>query len=165
MRQIIYGFCALSLAACTSPEGGQQASLPSLAEDRTKPQMALADHILGSFFASDVGPRSTTCIATHDGREEVALAPEDELELMMRYPALAPFARCALIDGAWQDAETGAPAMVFSLHTFSCADLATCNGFGGFMSGRTSSLTSRYSMDYDGRAWNFTRDDRLIGEE
>lgn len=164
IRQLSAIALGIALASCTSAEVSPEDSYPSLAADKSKPQMALADHILGNYFASESGPRLTTCISTNDGRSEVALAPEDELELMLRYPSLAPFSRCGLIDGAWQDVDTGQPAIVFTLHTFSCADLATCSGFGGFMSGDTSSMTSRYSMDYDGREWNFTRDDRLIGE-
>ncbi len=69
------------------------------------------------------------------------------------------------IDGGWQDADTGAPAAVFTLHSFSCADLATCSGFGGFMAGATSSMTSRYDMQFDGRRWNITRDDQIIADQ
>jgi hypothetical protein len=101
------------VAACAPPAEESQESppdLPSLAADRARPQLALADHLLANYFASDVVMRPTVCIATTDGREDVALEAGWERELMARYEALAPFARCALLNGVWQDAETGSEA-------------------------------------------------------
>ena len=84
---------------------------------------------------------------------------------MTQYSALAPFARCGMVDGAWQDSETGDPAMVFNIHSFTCSDDAHCSGFGGYMAGNSSSISSRYVMEWGGEGWTFTRDDRLVGAE
>ena len=161
---------ALLLAGCAHPEEPAQdddagTDLPSLAADRAQPQLALADHLLGNYFASDVSMRPTVCVAVSDGREDVALEPAHERELMMRYEALSPLSGCALIDGGWQDAVSNEPALVFTIHSFTCADADHCTGFGSYVSGRQSSLSSRYTMLYEGGAWGFTRDDRLLGAE
>ncbi|MFC3097614.1 hypothetical protein [Alteraurantiacibacter palmitatis] len=167
MKRLIAACVALSLGGCTSADKEASDSpprLPPLDSEIEMPQLALADHVLGTYFASDVAMRPTVCIATTDGREEVALEQGWERELMARYPALAPFSRCALLDGVWQDAETGEPAMVFSLHSFTCTTANSCSGFGQYMFGQTTSPTSRYKLDWGGKRWNFTRDDRLLGE-
>lgn len=163
------GLAMLLLAtACsqTSGAGTESASaMPPLDNDIEKPQLALADHVIGSYFASDLAMRPTVCIATTDGREEVALEQGFERELMTRYPALAPFSRCALLDGSWQDAETGDPAMVFSLHTFTCTTANSCSGFAHYMFGQETSPASRYQLDWGGKRWVFTRAEPLIGED
>ena len=158
------------LAGCVPPEDAVQGSaagtrLPSLAADRAQPRLALADHLLGNYFASDVSTRPTVCVAVNDGREDVALDPALERELMMRYEALSPLSGCALIDGGWQDAVSNEPALVFTIHSFTCADADHCTGFGSYVSGRQSSLSSRYTLLYEGDAWGFTRDDRLLGAQ
>lgn len=168
MKRILAAALLLGPAACSHADDEAADSppdLPSLAMDKERPQLALADHLLANYFASDVALRPTVCVSTTDGREDVALEASWERELMARYEALSPFSRCALIDSAWQDAETGDPAMVFSLHTFSCTTIASCSGFGGYVAGATSSLSSRYAMEWDGQRWLFTRDDRLLGAE
>lgn len=169
MKRLIAASLVLGLvAACAPPAEESQESppdLPSLAMDRDRPQLALADHLLANYFASDVAMRPTVCIATTDGRDDVALEAGWERELMSRYEALAPFSRCALLDGVWRDAETGEPAMVFTLHTFTCTDELSCNGFGGYMAGATSSMSSRYTLQWDRDRWLFTRDDRLLGDQ
>ncbi|TIX50254.1 hypothetical protein [Alteraurantiacibacter aquimixticola] len=169
MRGSIAAVTLLGLAACTTaPEsdGGEGVGEVSpFATDQSRPLLALFDHLLGNYFASDVGARPTICVASHDGRSEVALPAAEELELMTRYGSLAPFARCGFVDGRWQDTETGETAMLFRIHSFTCANEANCTGFGGYVSGQTSSLSSRYTMQYADGAWQFDRDDRLIGEE
>ncbi len=169
LARLATGVAAILLAtACSQTEGvgaDSASALPPLDNDIEKPQLALADHVLGNYFASDLALRSTVCIATTDGREEVALEQGFERELMTRYPALAPFSRCALLDGTWQDAETGDPAMVFSLHTFTCTTANSCSGFAHYMFGQASSPASRYQLDWGGKRWVFTRDERLMGEQ
>ncbi|GAA0277391.1 hypothetical protein GCM10009127_17720 [Alteraurantiacibacter aestuarii] len=167
MNRLLTTGAVLLLASCAVPEDPVPTpdnGLPSLAADRSQPQLALMDHILGNYFASDVPLRPTICASTHDGRSEVALAPEAELALMTRYEALAPFARCASIDGVWQDSETGGPAMVFTIHSFSCPDADHCSGFGGYVAGQTNSMSVQYTMAFADGGWTFTRDPRLIGE-
>ncbi len=158
----------LLLTACTYPEetpGDARPSLPVLAADQSKPQLALMDHVLGNYFASDIPNRPTICVSANDGRNEEALVAEDERALIMRYEALAPFSRCALIDNGWRDAETEEPAMVFIMHSFTCSDDSTCSGFVSYMAGRVSSPTSLYRMSYMDGTWVFERDDRLIADE
>ncbi len=158
----------LLVTACSQTEGvgaDSASTMPPLNEDIEKPQLALADHVLGNYFASDLAMRPTICIATTDGREEVALEQGLERELMTQYPALAPFSRCALLDGSWQDAETGDPAMVFSLHTFTCTTANSCSGFAHYMFGQETSPARRYQLDWGGKRWVFTSDQRLIGEQ
>jgi hypothetical protein len=169
MHRAGFAVVLLMLAACVPPEQAQDGSspkpLPPLAADKGAPLLALADHLLGQYFASDVAGDTTVCIGAHDGREEDALPPADEVALMMRHPALSPFASCGQVDGAWRDADSGDPAMVFTIHSFSCADADTCSGFGGYMAGASSSPSARYTMLWDGEAWQFTRDQRLLGGE
>ncbi|MCL6252076.1 hypothetical protein M3P36_13600 [Altererythrobacter sp. KTW20L] len=162
--------CILLFAGCThQEEKGRESdsgsNLPALAADKSEPLLALADHLLANYFASDVATRPTVCIAVSDGREEVAKDPGDERELMMRYEALSPLSGCALIDGGWQDAVSGEPALVFSVHSFTCADAERCSGFASYMSGAQSTPSNRYTMEWDGSAWTFERDERLLGAE
>lgn len=161
---------ALLLAGCAHPEEQEQdtqagTALPSLGADQSQPLLALADHLLGNYFASDVASHPTVCLAVSDGREDVALDPEAERELMMRYEALSPLSGCALVDGGWQDAETAEHALVFTINSFTCADDAHCTGFGSYMSGGQSSPSARYTLLFENDAWGFTRDDRLMGAE
>jgi hypothetical protein len=158
----------LAVTACTHPDDGEpvpEEALPSLGIDQSEPLLALVDHMLGTYFASDVSLRPTVCASTHDGRSEVALTPDAERELMTRYEALAPFARCAWLDKGWQDSETGEPAMVFNVHHFTCTDDSNCSAFGGFVDGDNSSLTYLYTMNYAEGAWQFRRESQIIMDE
>ena len=158
---------ALLAASCTYP-GDPQADmpddLPDLAADRARPQLALMDHILGEYFAQDVPQRPTVCASATDGRNQEAFPQGQEVLLIERHKALAPFARCAYIDNAWQDSDTGEPAMVFNLHNFTCASETNCTGFGGYAMGVTSSMTYRYTMEYSGGRWSFARDPMLTAQ-
>ncbi len=168
MRTWLVPLALLAITACSHPDDGEpvpEDALPSLAADQSGPLLALVDNMLMTYFASDVSTRPTICASTHDGRSEVALAPKAERELMTRYEALAPFSRCAWLDGGWQDAETGEPAMVFNVHHFTCTDEANCTAFGGFVDGNDSSLTYRYAMNYADGAWQFRRDSQIIADE
>ena len=157
---------SLLLTACVYPpeSDGALPAMPSLAKRHDNPQLALMDHVLAEYFTSDIANRPTACAAVLDGREEVALPPEDERELIARYEALAPFSRCGLIDGTWQDTETGEPAMVFTLHSFSCPDADHCTAFGGYIAGGVSSMSYRYEMTFEDDAWSITRDRNLLAE-
>lgn len=168
MKRISAAILALAVANCAPPQEPDSAmgnELPSLAADQTKPLLALMDHILGSYFTSDVPFAPTICASVHDGRSEVAFDAGDELELMTRYESLAPFARCASLGNGWQDSETGDPAMVFNIHSFTCASETECTGFGGYVAGQTSSMSNLYTMAYADGTWSFTRDPRLVGEQ
>ncbi len=168
MLRLVFLAPVLALTACVYPDDSvpaPESDVPSLGSDQSQPQLALMDHLLGTYFASDVPSRPTICAATHDGRSEVALAPEAERALMSRYDSLAPFTRCAWLEEGWQDSETGEPAMVFTVHSFSCTATDNCSGFGGYIAGQTSSMSNLYTMRYTGGAWAFDRDPRLVGEQ
>lgn len=157
---------ALALGACVYTDAAMPAAndLPSLARQQDDPQLALMDHVLGAYFASDIASRPTVCASISDGGDPVALPPEDERALIERYPLLAPFARCAWSAEGWQDKQTGQPALVFQLHGFSCASQARCTGFAAYTSGNTASMTHRYTMDWRRDAWAFASDPRIIME-
>src|SRR5690606_29197472 len=87
----------LVLAGCLplAPTGSNALPpLPALAGQQGNPQLALLEHILTDYFASDITSRPTVCAAVHDGREELALSPEDEVALIERFDRLAPLSRC-----------------------------------------------------------------------
>lgn len=169
MKRLVPILGALALTAgCVYPEGDMAdasgSGLPSLALDGAEPRLALMDQVLGEYFASDIPNRPTVCAGVHDGRSEVALPPEQERALIARYEALAPLSRCGWIDNAWRDSETGEPAIVFTVHSFTCASEESCSGFSSYTAGQTASMSYRYTMEWDGARWRFTRDPRLIGE-
>ena len=160
---------AVALAGCTMPQEGSSTHSPkdlsSLAAQQDQPLLALADHVLGGYFASDVVSQPTVCLAVHDGREEAALPPEDERALMMRYVRLSPMSRCVRQGPSLIDGETREPALLFQLHSFTCADSEHCTGFSGYEAGDQQSPTSLYRMTWDGAAWQFQRDQRLLGDQ
>ena len=158
---------AMLATGCTyseQPETAAQGTLPDLAAARDNPRLALMSHMLGDYFAQDVPLRPTVCASAIDGRNQEAFAQDDEVKLIERYEALAPFSRCAYIDDAWQDSDTGERAIVFSLHNFTCSSATRCTGFGGYTMGVTSSMTYRYTMDYTGGRWTVERDPMLLAE-
>lgn len=167
MKRLAVFVTGLVLAACapTGEPGAEEAPVMSpLAADQSAPLLALADHMLAEYFASDIANRPTTCLSTSDGREDVALSPDDELALMQRHEALAPFARCAWTPEGWTDQESGEPAIVFSVRTLTCASDSECTAWGSYTAGMTASPSSLYTMHYNDGAWSFERDDRLLGD-
>jgi hypothetical protein len=165
MRLWLSGLIVLLLAGCqvhpfyrASPK-----ELPSLRLQQGQPLLALADHLLRNYYASDVVSQPTVCLAVNDGREGVALPPQDERALMMRHVRLSPFSRCIRDGLSVVDGETGAPALVFALHSFTCADASHCTGFSGYDVGDQQALSSLHRMTWDGAAWQFEQNRRLIG--
>ena len=157
---------SLALAACV-PVAEQAAKMPplrALSGQQDNPRLALLEHVLGSYFTSDITNRPTICAAVHDGREEDALAPEDEIALIERFERLAPLSRCTLATSGWRDAETDEPALVFSLHSFTCAAADRCTGWAGYNAGAAASMSYLYAMDWGGNGWTFTRDPRALAQ-
>ena len=171
MFRAVAALALLALAGgCVYPEQEEEDALgghglPDLAADRPQPRLALMDHVLAEYFASDLGNRPTVCASVTDGRSEVALPPEQEQALIARYEALAPFSRCGWIDNAWRDIETGEPAIVFSIHSFTCPDEERCSAFAGYTAGQTNSMSYRYSMQWTGAEWSFERSPRIIADQ
>lgn len=159
MRLTIALLLALSLTGCavTPEEQDSPDQLPSLSADRGRPLLALADHVLEAYFASQSGAAPTVCLATSDGREEVALPPAEERDLMMRHVRLSPLSACKEADGAWVDAETGDPALVFAVHTLSCPDAERCTAFAGYRAGNQQAAADRYDLAWEGESWTYTR--------
>jgi len=151
----------LALVACTTP---QDDGPLTFVHDRSKPVAALVDHVLEGYFASPQHDGYTVCAATTDGREAAALPFEQEAALMARHVSLASFDACSLIDGAWQNVDSGTLAQVFEVHSFSCTDAEHCSGFVTFTRWNTVLGNSLYRMTYADGAWQFAQDRRLLGD-
>ena len=149
----------LSLPGCV-PVGDDDGLRPSPGREQDNPQLALLDHVLGEYVLREEAGVVTICAAVHDGREEVALTPAEEDVLLARYARLAPLAQCSLGREGWRDADSGAAARVFTLHSFACASASRCSGWAG----SAGSMSYRYAMDWDGARWTFARDSRLIAQ-
>ena len=157
---------SLALAGCAplAEQGGQMPTMPALAGQQGNPRLALLEHVLTGYFASDISNRPTICAAVHDGREEDALTPEDEIALIERFDRLAPLSRCTLTPEGWRDMETEEPALVFSLHSFSCAAPDRCTGWAGYNAGAAASMSYLYTMEWGGNTWTFARDPRALAQ-
>ncbi len=163
----LVSLAALALAGCVAAPVDTAVSpdpLPPLAGRLDAPRLAMMEHVLGTYFASDIPNPPTVCASWHDGREEEALPPEDELALISRFPQLAPMTRCSRTADGWRDAETEEAALVFTLHNFTCASEEDCSAWGGYRSNGDNSMSYLYRGNWDGAAWQFTRDPRIIAE-
>ena len=145
------------------PDGDEREMTP-LAADRAQPKLALVEHLLTNYFGSDIASPPTVCAALSDGRSQSALPPDQEIQLIERFPQLAPLSRCVWNGSAWRDSETEAPALVFTVHSFSCASETKCSGWAGYTAGDTSSPSALYRMEFAAGRWSFERDRRLIAE-
>ena len=167
MKRFAPHLLAALLAACVyeAPvDEASRADLPPLAMERAEPRLALAEHVLEEYFTSDIVAPPTICLAVSEGGALGALPPEQETALIARFPRLAPFSRCAWREGGWRDARTGEPALVFTIHGFTCESAEQCRGWASYTAGATSSPSALYRMTYRSGRWNFERDLRLIME-
>ena len=162
---------AMALTACVAPDDGLESSeqlpepVPSLVSERERPQLALLEHILTDYFASDIATRPTVCVSVVDNGEQRGLSDEEETALVLRFEQLAPFDRCQQQDGSWTDSESGKPALVFTMHSFACEQDTRCTGWAGYQTGAAGSMSYDYTMDWLGDEWTFARDPRLIADE
>ena len=165
-REAVYlaAMGGLLAAGCVPLADADIPALPALAKQQANPRVALLEHVLAGYFASDITNRPTVCAAVSDGREDDALPPEDEVALIERFDRLAPLSRCSLTPGGWQDADTEQPALVFSLHSFTCTSDASCNGWAGYTAGSAASMSYLYKMEWSGSEWAFTRDARALAQ-
>ncbi|MWV28229.1 hypothetical protein [Aurantiacibacter rhizosphaerae] len=167
MKRVILGGAALlTLSACVAAQGdvGSPDPLPPLAAQKDAPRLAMLEHVLDQYFASDIPNPPTVCASWHDGREEEALPPEEEVALISRFPSLAPMTRCTRTANGWRDAETEDAALVFTLHNFTCSSDQSCSAWGGYQSSGDNSMSYLYRGEWDGAEWQFTRDPRIIAE-
>ena len=155
MRKAIIPGLALTLGACISG-GGDPPPLPPLAEDREQPALALFEHVLTGYFAAFGANPPTTCAVLRPG----PLSDEQEEALIVRFVRLAPASRCTAIGGRWQDAITGTPAQVVEVYDFTCRSPTQCTGWAS----APGSPSARYSMQFEGARWSFTRDPRIIAQ-
>lgn len=164
MKRIVLAM-TLAIAGCTvTPAQPGPDRLAPLANRQDAPQLAMLEHILGEYFSADITNPPTVCAAVHDGREAVALSPQDETALIARYPQLAPLSRCTLSPNGWMDDETEQPALVFTLHSFTCPSDTRCTGWAGYRSSQSNSMSELYTAEWRGSRWHFTRDPRIIAE-
>ena len=154
MRKAIIGM-ALTLGACISG-GGEPPPLPPLAEDQSQPELALFEHVLTGHFASLGANPPTICAMLRPGR----LSDEQEEALIVRFVRLAPASRCEAAGSGWRDAITEEPAQVVEIYDFVCQSPTQCRGWVA----APGSPAARYAMRFEGSAWRFTRDPRLIAE-
>ena len=155
----------LLTVACAPPQSAEgPGTLPELALQKDKPAPALAEHLLLDYFGSDIVDPPTVCVAqqgetqgSYDG-----LPVDDEVALIERFPQLAPLSRCTLTNGTWQDSESGEPAMVFDIHSFTCSDDTHCSGWAGYTAGSEKGEYAQYDMTYADGRWAFERKDRRL---
>lgn len=155
----------LVLTGCVAmPPGGVPDAPTALAQRQDAPRLAILEHVLARYFTADITDPPTVCAAVHDGREEVALPTSEEVDLIERFPRLAPMSRCSLSPAGWVDDESGEPAMVFSLHGFTCPSTSRCTGWAGYRSSPSTSMSELYTAEWRGGAWQITRDPALIAQ-
>ncbi|OJU61111.1 MAG: hypothetical protein BGO08_08440 [Altererythrobacter sp. 66-12] len=145
-----------ALAGCVS-DGGAPPPLPPLAADSSRPLLALFEHVLTGYFA-EAGAQGPTVCATLSPKP---LSAEQEEALILRFVRLAPADRCRPADdGTWRDAITGEPAQTVRIYNFACREEAPCAGW-ATVPGRPA---TRYTLRFEGGAWRFDGDPRIIAE-
>lgn len=151
------------MADLAPTDAASPAGISPFAADAAAPAVALMDHVLGQYFASDISARPTVC-ASLSGDETGPFPADQEQALLARFPQLAPFSRCKWNGSAYEDARNGSSAMVFNAHSLACESTARCTAWAGYMAGNTSSIHALYTMVFEGGAWNFERDPRYIAQ-
>lgn len=145
----------LAVPACAPPL--QDASVPTLAQDRAAPGAALLEQALTGFFD---GPGAaadppTVCVELSPG----TLPAAQEEALMARFPRLAPRDRCEQAPGL-MDRITGERAVLLQAYGFTCSDPDHCTGWTN-APGRPA---TRWTMQWQDGAWTFASDRRLIAQ-
>ena len=155
-RDAVIGL-AIALGACVSGGGGPPAPAP-LAEDQAQPVLALFEHVLTGYFAGAGagagGP--TTCARL----SPTPLTAEQETALIARFVRLAPAERCIAAGQGTVDAITGAPAHLVEVYQFACQGAGPCSGWVAV----PGAPATRYTMRFEGGAWRFDSDRRIIAE-
>ncbi|KLE35725.1 hypothetical protein [Aurantiacibacter luteus] len=155
----------LAVSACVvTPPGGEPGALPSLAARQDAPRLAMMEHVLARYFSADITDRPTVCAAVHEGREAVALSPEDETALIARFPQLAPFARCTPTAEGWMDRETEEPALVHTIHGFTCPSATRCTGYASYNVRGAVSPSYLLTAEWRGGEWHFTTDPQIMAQ-
>src|SRR6187551_802099 len=155
MRKDIAIGMVLALGACASG-GGEPPPPAPLAGDREQPVLALFEHVLTGYFAG-VGPSGPTTCARLSPQP---LSAEQEQALIVRFVRLAPAERCISAARGAVDAITGAPAQVVQVYQFACQSAELCSGWVAV----PGAPAARYAMRFEGGAWRFDSDRRIIAE-
>jgi hypothetical protein len=145
----------LSLLSCMYGSGGPP-PLPPLAEDRSQPGPALAEHVLAAYFAENaaVANSPTVCVSMAPR----AFAADEEKSLIARFPRLAPLDRCKPAGAVYVDAVTGTAAQIVQIYDFACDTQASCSAWAN-VPGHPS---TRYQLRWQDGSWRFAADLRLI---
>jgi hypothetical protein len=146
---------ALALSACASG-GGEPPPLPPLAGDREQPVLALFEHVLTGYFAGAGPGGPTTCAQLGP----TPLTAEQETALIARFVRLAPAERCVAAGQGMADAITGEAAQAVQVYEFTCQSAALCSGWVAV----PGAPATRYAMRFEGGAWRFDSDRRIIAE-
>lgn len=129
---------------------------PPLANFQSQPLLALAEHALTQYFSADATSLPTTCLTVRPA----ALPAGQEEQLILRFSRLAPAGRCRVQGAGYVDAITDKPAAVVQIYDFACANAAQCTGW-AMLPGQP---TARYVMTFEGGAWRFAADRRVLAE-
>lgn len=147
----------LLLAAGCVNEPAAAPALPPLAANRDAPALALAEHVLAAHFAAEErADPPTTCLALSPEPLDAA----QEAALIVRFPRLAPRARCATAPPPPSDGVTGERAVVVQIYRFACADATHCTAWAS----RPGQPATRYTMAYENGAWQIEGDRRLLAQ-
>jgi len=147
----------LLLGACVS-EPSAAPPLPPLARDQGEPALALIEHVLSEHFAGQEvnADPPTTCVELNP----TSLTAAQEQALIARFPRLAPRDRCVTDVPPPSDEFTGERAVVVRVYGLECSDAAHCTAWVA----RPGSAAMRYTMTFEGSAWSFAGDKRIVAE-
>lgn len=158
-RRVTMAAGAVLLSACAMQQLATAPAQPSaLAMQQDKPQLALAEHLLGNYFGADIASPPTVCLAVETGKGPAALPPEDEVQLIEHFDRLAPFARCQHGDSGWIDRGSNQPALVFSIRALTCASPSECNGWAGYNAGAGANEDTLYHLHFSRGSWQVEAD-------
>ena len=146
---------AIALGACASGGGGPPPATP-LATDQAQPVLALFEHVLTGYFAGAGAGGPTTCARL----APTALSAAQERALIARFVRLAPAERCTSGAPGLVDAITGGAAAEVQVYAFACETPALCSGWVAV----PGAPATRYAMRFEGGAWRFDSDRRIIAE-
>ena len=155
MRKDIAIGMVLALGACASG-GGELPPPAPLAGDREQPVLALFEHVLTGYFAGAGANGPTTCARLTPG----PLTAAQETALIERFVRLAPAERCIAAAQGTVDAITGEPALAVQIYQFACQNPDLCSGWAAV----PGAPATRYAMRFEGGAWRFDSDRRIIAE-
>ena len=142
MRKVLAVLIVTLCAAC-APSLPRYSVPPDAAptgfyEDQQRPDLALLEFRLASYFARDDRPYETVCAV--DGSEmqssqqqvPVALDADIERKLLRRFASLTPASGCKREGLSVMDSDTGVEAALFDVHDLECESAVKCSAWGGY---------------------------------